>query len=31
MERNVRIRFYAALARPGAVGGDSAVLIRRPM
>jgi hypothetical protein len=28
MERNVRIRFYAALARPAVAGGDSAVLIR---
>ena len=28
MQRNVRIRFYAALARPGIAGGDSVVLIR---
>lgn len=28
MQTGVRIRFYAALARPGAVGGDSVVLVR---
>ncbi len=28
MQRGVRIRFYAALARPGVAGGDSVVLVR---
>jgi hypothetical protein len=28
MQRGVRIRFFAALARPGAPGGDTAVLVR---